>query len=113
MQQASDWIAAKPTTERQEIYHERDLRRKFGISRADYQALLIAQNGLCGICGKENVTGTRLAVDHDHKTWQVRGLLCGPCNMLQHKIEEDPTWMDKAISYLSKHTVEDLLRKEN
>lgn len=39
------------------------------------------QNGCCAICGKtEEAEGRRLALDHDHETGVVRGLLCLSCN---------------------------------
>jgi Recombination endonuclease VII len=43
--------------------------------------LSLAQGGKCGVCGKaESEFKNRLAVDHNHKTGQVRGLLCYRCN---------------------------------
>lgn len=55
--------------------------RKYGITRDEYDRLLVAQNGRCLICnrpGDELKKG--LAVDHDHETGAVRGLLCVGCN---------------------------------
>lgn len=57
-----------------------NLRKAFGITVAEYEALLAEQSGGCGICGKTCTTGRRLAVDHDHETGRVRGLLCSRCN---------------------------------
>lgn len=107
----NEWMRAKPKEERQKIYHARDMKRKFGITAETYDALFLAQEGVCAICKMPNPTRTRLAVDHDHKTGEVRGLLCGPCNMLLHRIENDPDWANKAFSYLSKNVVENLLRE--
>jgi hypothetical protein len=51
-----------------------------------YNELLRLQNNLCAVCKKpETVTRVgdvklRLAVDHDHSTGKVRGLLCSMCN---------------------------------
>ena len=112
IKQALDWISAKSPEERRAIYHARDLKRKFGITRETYQVMLIAQNGVCAICNQPCPTGNRLAVDHDHSSKEVRGLLCSLCNMLLHKVETDPAWMDKALSYLSKHAVENMLKRE-
>ena len=41
--------------------------------------MLAAQRGVCAICGRPPKT-RRLAVDHNHKTGRVRGLLCPWCN---------------------------------
>lgn len=41
----------------------------------DYWILFEDQEGRCRICGKRS-NSRRLAVDHDHDTGQVRGLLC-------------------------------------
>jgi hypothetical protein len=107
----SEWMKAKPKEERQKIYFERDLQRKFGISTEVYNAVFLAQEGVCAICKQPNPNRNRLAVDHNHATGEVRGLLCGPCNMLLHRIENDPDWANKAFSYLSKSTIENLLRE--
>lgn len=45
----------------------------------DYNAQLQRQGGVCAICG-EKPKNNLLAVDHDHDTGAVRGLLCSPCN---------------------------------
>lgn len=105
------WVKSKPKEERGRIYHRRDIKRKFGITAEVYDALFLAQEGLCAICKSPNPTGSRLAVDHDHQTGKVRGLLCGPCNMLLCRIESDPDWANKAFSYLGKAAVENLLRE--
>lgn len=52
----------------------------FNITPEEYEAILQAQGGGCGICGKPPRDGKRLAVDHDHKSGFVRGLLCFMCN---------------------------------
>jgi hypothetical protein len=56
---------------------------------ADYEALLRAQGGRCALCPAVPKT-RRLDVDHDHKTMQVRGLLCHRCN------RAIPGWVDVA-----------------
>lgn len=58
------------------------LKHRFGLSPEDYQEILDAQKGVCGICKKTpEENGKRLAVDHDHATGDIRGLLCGSCNL--------------------------------
>lgn len=56
------------------------LRKKYGISLEDYDAMHDEQRGVCAICGNEESQNRHLSVDHDHETGRVRGLLCGSCN---------------------------------
>lgn len=55
----------------------------YGLSEAEYDALLKRQGGKCAIC-KSNKSGSdyhkRLAVDHCHKSGRIRGILCSMCN---------------------------------
>ena len=63
------------------------LRAKFGITVDDYDRLLEGQGGVCALCHRpeialhQNGRVRRLAVDHDHVTGKVRGLLCYACNV--------------------------------
>ena len=59
----------------------------YGITIKQFNSLLKKQNSKCAICDKketsrnrENGTVRSLAVDHDHNSNKVRGLLCGQCN---------------------------------
>lgn len=76
------------------------LMRKFGMTVEDYNALFIMQGGKCAICRRQPLK-QRLAVDHNHKTGEVRGLLCYRCN---HKLlgaaNEDPQLLWRAATYL-------------
>jgi hypothetical protein len=60
--------------------------KELGVSDAEYDRLLEAQDGGCAICGATPKT-RRLHVDHDHHTGAVRGLLCHRCNRAL------PTWV--------------------
>jgi len=76
------------------------LLAKYGITEDDYEILLASQQGRCGICGKsifEN--GKLLAVDHDHLTGEIRGLLCSSCN-LGIGLMEKFGFLKKALLYL-------------
>lgn len=84
---------------------DKHLQRKYGITIHDYGKMLIAQNGKCAICGSEDA-GSRdgknkaFAVDHDHKTGKLRGLLCEACNQGIGKLKDDPNILRKAADYL-------------
>ncbi len=57
------------------------IRRRYGITAEQYQELLEKQNHCCTVCLKhQDSFKFRLAVDHNHKTGAVRGLLCINCN---------------------------------
>lgn len=54
-------------------------RAKDLVTELEYAALLALQGGHCALCPNTPKT-RRLAVDHDHRTGRVRGLLCFRCN---------------------------------
>lgn len=81
---------------------EHDLRREYGLSVAQYNSMLIAQGSACAICRLPDRHGRRLAVDHDHRTNKVRGLLCGDCNWALGLFEDDPKRVRAALRYLKR-----------
>lgn len=80
------------------------LLRQYGICLEDKQAMEIAQDGKCAICGAE----TKLVIDHDHRTSKVRGLVCQPCNLGLGGFKDSPANMHKAAEYLG-HTHQETL----
>jgi hypothetical protein len=60
--------------------HARMVEQTYGITGEQYWALYEAQGGKCAICRWATGKTKRLAVDHDHETGRVLGLLCGRCN---------------------------------
>ena len=60
---------------------EASLISNYGITFTQYQEMVEASNNKCYICGWVWRVGKKhLAVDHNHKTGEVRGLLCWSCN---------------------------------
>ena len=60
----------------------------------------------CEICGKtKEENRRRLALDHDHKTGNLRGYLCTNCNLGLGCFSDDVDVMEKAIRYLKKEGV--------
>lgn len=76
------------------------LKKKFGLSVEQYESLLLSQGGVCAICREPCSSGNRLAVDHDHTTGKVRGLLCAQCNQALGKLQESPALLRAAVTYL-------------
>lgn len=81
----------------QRTYH---LRRTFGLTLDEYDALLAAQDGECAICGNPPQDGQFLHVDHNHETGDIRGLLCVRCNNALGQLREDVAVAQRAVEYL-------------
>ena len=74
--------------------------RKYGISRAIYDALLLLQHGRCAICDQPEDNSWELSVDHSHTSGRVRGLLCRRCNAGIGLLREAPEALLRAAAYL-------------
>ena len=72
------------------------LEKTYGLSKEDYQHLYTIQNGKCAICKKSNPE----CVDHNHKTGEVRGLLCGGCNKGIGFLKDSLEVVHEAYQYL-------------
>lgn len=97
-------------SERHKVYNQNggNLRRLYNITLSDYQLLLKKQNGKCEICERHETIKLRgkvknLAVDHDHKSGKVRGLLCSACNRAIGYFGEDIKVLESALIYLKRH----------
>lgn len=83
-------------------------KKKYNIDEIDFEALWIAFRGRCGICDKllqrpEQRRGQSLdvvAIDHNHQTGNVRGLLCNACNKGLGLFREDASLLERAKRYL-------------
>jgi len=88
---------------------DQHLKYGYGITIKEYKALLDNQNGLCAICleeekHKDKRTGKirSLAVDHDHTTGRVRGLLCSRCNRALGSFGDSIEILLRASKYLKR-----------
>ena len=104
-------LSRQANSHRFAVQREESLASRYGITSADYDALLIQQNSCCGICGrhadavprrKQDVRG--LHVDHDHDTGLVRGLLCLNCNGGLGQLQDSPSILRAALRYLDAST---------
>ncbi len=91
--------------ENTDMYRDKDLRKNFGIDLTEYRRMLLAQGGVCAICkqpemAQRNGRAKWLAVDHDHVTGAVRGLLCSNCNPMIGYGKDDPARLRAGAEYL-------------
>ena len=81
--------------------HATRIKSTYDLTPEDYEALLEAQEGVCAICEQRPVS-KRLAVDHDHATGEVRGLLCSRCNHdLLGALHDSLSLAWRAVRYLA------------
>lgn len=81
-----------------------NLEKLYGITLAEYDALMRKQAGVCAVCRKapaaRHSRDIRLVVDHCHETGITRGLLCNNCNRAIGLLGDDPILLRRAITYL-------------
>lgn len=86
---------------------------KYGIHNGDRKRILAAQKHQCAICEKTivNMGQTKrgddcknhAALDHNHETGKVRGILCTPCNRALGLFGDSIEVLIKATEYLEAH----------
>lgn len=92
-------VSTSKDKRREYNYHSR-LRSVYGIEPEWYYAELAKG---CGICGRAWRKGLkRFHVDHDHKTSQVRGVLCYHCNTGLNRFKDSPAILRAAAEYLER-----------
>lgn len=67
--------------------------QRYGLAKAQWDEIFNFQNGRCALC-----EAPPSAVDHDHETGRVRGLLCAGCNF-QMSAVDDEEWLKRALEY--------------
>lgn len=77
------------------------LKARFGITVEQFEMRLKEQDGKCLICGAtESGLGHKLAVDHNHVTGKIRGILCKSCNIGIGNLKDCPDLLRRAADYL-------------
>ena len=87
---------AKELVGGERTYH---LRRRYGITGEEADAMLAEQGGVCAICE----VAPAVHVDHDHATGAVRALLCFNCNGGLGQFKDDPALLRAAAEYVRFH----------
>lgn len=89
------------------VARNNDYKRRYGITIDQYNQLLKKQNSVCAICKcnepiKRKDGTCFLAIDHCHKTKQIRGLLCRKCNLGLGMFRENPDLISIVLKYLNR-----------
>lgn len=80
------------------------LTRLYGITLKEFNEILLEQDNQCAICGADKcASGKSFAVDHDHTTGKVRGLLCKKCNMGLGHFEDNLETIKNIMKYMEKY----------
>ncbi|MGW1914409.1 endonuclease VII domain-containing protein [Streptomyces sp. NPDC002076] len=93
---APDGLATRCKACRAVLLRQDHLKRKYGLTEAQRDAMIAAQYGLCAIC----LAAPPVHVDHCHNTGRVRGVLCFNCNSAIGKLRDDPEAARRAAAYL-------------
>ena len=106
---ATAWAKANPERVRatrraryqiiKEKVREQHLVRTFGMTLAEYEAMLAAQGGVCAICGEAPRPDESFHVDHLGDV--IRGILCVRCNNALGQLREDVAIAERAVDYLA------------
>ena len=96
-QSVARWRAKHPE---REAANRAAAQEAYGLTGHELVHLRREQDGKCAICRAEPEPGRRLAVDHDHATGAVRGLLCRRCNMALGSFGDDVDLLIAAAAYL-------------
>lgn len=89
-------------------YRNNNLKVRYNITHDEYLARLLANKGCCEICGANEPRSKhtdKFAVDHEHTSGLVRGILCHPCNWALGQLKDSPAIIRKAAEYLEKTAV--------
>ena len=93
---------------------DENLKQRYGknFGLLEYNALLEKQGHKCAICNSTDPKGRKSGrgggvdvfyVDHNHKTGEVRGLLCNVCNRTIGYVNEDVELIKNMIEYVKRH----------
>ena len=83
--------------------YKHNIKRLYGISIEEYEAMLEKQGKACYICNSFPTSKKFLCVDHCHTTGKIRGLLCDPCNKALGLLKEDKARLENMIRYIDEH----------
>lgn len=80
-----------------------DLRKRHNLTLEEFEKLKELQDNKCDIC--KNMFIKTPAVDHNHITGNIRGLLCSNCNTGIGLLKDSVEILTSAIGYLRDDTI--------
>jgi hypothetical protein len=98
--QSREWYRKNPHVKR-----NANLLREYGISLETFENMKAKQHGKCAICKNEFKNSIDTCVDHNHKTGQVRELLCNHCNRAIGLLKESTDILKSALLYVEKYNL--------
>ncbi len=101
-QAIAKWAATKSKEYHSLRARKSQLKLSYSLTIDEYNTMLLNQSNSCAICGTTTPTGKWkvFAVDHNHVTGQVRGLLCNECNRGMGLLRDSADLLRKAADYL-------------
>jgi len=103
-----------------EVYRDRFMRTKYGISLDDYNRMLEELDGVCYACRRPCSSGRNLCIDHDHSCCGeqkkscgrcIRTLLCMNCNQALGKTQDDVETLRRLIKLLEEGSPHGFLKR--
>lgn len=73
---------------------------RYGLTVECYNSMLKQQNNCCKICLQPFNGKKSPHIDHDHRTGNVRGILCSTCNSGLGMLKDKPFILARTILYL-------------
>ena len=81
------------------------IKYKYGLSKTEYDNLLLSQNNRCAICKEplDSQNPHNVIIDHNHLTGKIRGILCRKCNLAIGQLRDNPEYAYNAFLYLKEN----------
>lgn len=89
--------------ENKDVCRARQRKHNYGITEEEFLKLIESQNDRCAICSEKLTTSFNRIIDHDHKKFKVRGLLCRKCNCGIGFFNDNILIVQSALDYLKRH----------
>ena len=75
------------------------------ITKEDRDNILLSQGSVCACCGSDSPNHKRgWHLDHNHKTGEIRAVLCGNCNIALGMVDDSTERLQLLIKYLERAT---------